>query len=735
MPGTPLRFPTVALLKSGFLKSHCMEAEEWTCAECGSPRTKDGLACGTCFSATTPISVCSTCRERLTTFAVARPRACLSQQAYEGDLNRAPIFSRPEQVLWGLKVTEDAALEVIDEADLERRLAAGTLSSAVLVSRDFGNSWKLARKTPAFADAIRRAPATGGFVRDQVWAAIERVPQPPEPRVPDIGAIVVTPLPLPSGVDRNAEYQRRAVVCSTAQHAYDVALGHMHQLTRESRFSAKRKELKGLQDDYEQLPAREKAEIASAIDLERQGQIASFLATCRIETANIPGVGVQKKTALRAYGIATAAEITRDRVDRVRGFGPELTAAVMAWRRSCEDRFVFSSKLTEADREAVRHRYASRRRELEAALIAGLGELQGVAETQQRLSSSLMTAALALAQAQADLDAVSPRLARVLATFGRLIGSWLVVFVVVYALVRLSWGIAQEWQGHAPAGSSGVPATNVPTPAVPLPSVTTPGAPSATDALVEIPSVDTTDASGSAPQDNPESQADEVTLRTEAPSFDCANAKTEVEFTICASARLSAMDVELASLYFAIIDSAAPAFAAIRQQTAQAQKEWLVSRNACGQLAPLPNPTLDVLNADPMISCLEERYTDRLGELRATLDYLNVSPFVINPMPELGLAPPAPVRVGGNIKPPQKTHDVRPVYPPIAQLARQQGIVIIEATIGPDGMVKDATVLRSIPLLDQAAIDAVRQWQFTPTVLEGVPVPVVMTITVQFTLQ
>ena len=51
--------------------------------------------------------------------------------------------------------------------------------------------------------------------------------------------------------------------------------------------------------------------------------------------------------------------------------------------------------------------------------------------------------------------------------------------------------------------------------------------------------------------------------------------------------------------------------------------------------------------------------------------------------------------------------NVPPVYPPIAQSARVQGVVIIEATIGADGKVKDAKVLRSIPLLDQAALDAV----------------------------
>jgi protein TonB len=97
--------------------------------------------------------------------------------------------------------------------------------------------------------------------------------------------------------------------------------------------------------------------------------------------------------------------------------------------------------------------------------------------------------------------------------------------------------------------------------------------------------------------------------------------------------------------------------------------------------------------------------------------------------------PQAPVRVGGAIKQPNKIKDVRPVYPPIAQSARVSGVVIIEATIGPDGRVKDAKVLRSIPLLDQAALDAVKQWQFTPTLLNGVPVPVIMTVTVNFTLQ
>ena len=94
-----------------------------------------------------------------------------------------------------------------------------------------------------------------------------------------------------------------------------------------------------------------------------------------------------------------------------------------------------------------------------------------------------------------------------------------------------------------------------------------------------------------------------------------------------------------------------------------------------------------------------------------------------------------PVRVGGNIQVPTKTRDSKPEYPPIAQSTRVQGVVILEAIIGADGNIANARVLRSIPLLDAAALSAVSQWQFTPTLLNGQPVSVIMTVTVNFTLQ
>jgi TonB family protein len=93
------------------------------------------------------------------------------------------------------------------------------------------------------------------------------------------------------------------------------------------------------------------------------------------------------------------------------------------------------------------------------------------------------------------------------------------------------------------------------------------------------------------------------------------------------------------------------------------------------------------------------------------------------------------VRIGGDIKAPMKTRDVKPAYPPIAQDAQVQGVVILEILVDTTGKVADQRIVRSIPLLDQAALETVSQWEYTPTLLNGNPVPVLMTVTVNFSLQ
>ena len=104
------------------------------------------------------------------------------------------------------------------------------------------------------------------------------------------------------------------------------------------------------------------------------------------------------------------------------------------------------------------------------------------------------------------------------------------------------------------------------------------------------------------------------------------------------------------------------------------------------------------------------------------------------PPPPPPPVPVTPMRVGGVIRAPQKIVNVAPIYPALAQSVRKQGIVIIEATIDVNGNVVATKVLRSVQFLDGAALDAVRQWKFTPTLLNGVPVPVIMTVTVNFEL-
>jgi protein TonB len=101
-------------------------------------------------------------------------------------------------------------------------------------------------------------------------------------------------------------------------------------------------------------------------------------------------------------------------------------------------------------------------------------------------------------------------------------------------------------------------------------------------------------------------------------------------------------------------------------------------------------------------------------------------------------APPPPtqiVRVGGVVREPRKVKDVAPVYPDVARAAKIEGIVILECTINPQGRVDAVRVLRGLPTLNDAAVEAVRQWVYTPTLLGGAPVSVLMTVTVNFVLR
>ena len=119
-------------------------------------------------------------------------------------------------------------------------------------------------------------------------------------------------------------------------------------------------------------------------------------------------------------------------------------------------------------------------------------------------------------------------------------------------------------------------------------------------------------------------------------------------------------------------------------------------------------------------------------QLRAVLDELQA---LLGDSGRSAGGPDEPFRIGGGIRPPAKIVNADPVYPPEAREARVQGVVIMEVTLSRTGEVSDVEVLRSVPLLDEAAVAAVRQWRYEPTLVDGEPVSILMTVTMNFRLR
>jgi TonB family protein len=139
---------------------------------------------------------------------------------------------------------------------------------------------------------------------------------------------------------------------------------------------------------------------------------------------------------------------------------------------------------------------------------------------------------------------------------------------------------------------------------------------------------------------------------------------------------------------------------------------------------PMPDPTPDAPEPQSMAE-VERLPVDAIDDLELFVP---------------ASAPPAAAdeiyRVGGEVTRPVKVHSPAPVYTEIARRARVQGLVVIQAVIDRDGNVVSAEVLRGLPMgLDQAALDAVRQWRYEPATLRGRPVAVTFTLTVRFELQ
>jgi len=142
---------------------------------------------------------------------------------------------------------------------------------------------------------------------------------------------------------------------------------------------------------------------------------------------------------------------------------------------------------------------------------------------------------------------------------------------------------------------------------------------------------------------------------------------------------------------------------------------------------PIPDPTPN--DPEPIVD-EDVEYIETDEELADT-DFMMGGPVGGPPVIDTG-----PLRVGGDIQAPSKIFNLLPTYPELARRARLGGIVILEATIDREGNVVNVNILRGLGLgLDDAAVKAVSQWKYTPTFYNGRPVEILLTVTVQFTLQ
>jgi TonB family protein len=112
--------------------------------------------------------------------------------------------------------------------------------------------------------------------------------------------------------------------------------------------------------------------------------------------------------------------------------------------------------------------------------------------------------------------------------------------------------------------------------------------------------------------------------------------------------------------------------------------------------------------------------------------------FALEKLVDVNMSPAAggPYRIGGDVRPPTVISRVEPQYSPEARAARYQGTVVVGATIGTDGIVQSISIVRSLGMgLDEAAVEALKQWKFSPALKNDTPVPVSLNIEVNFNLR
>jgi DNA-binding helix-hairpin-helix protein with protein kinase domain len=198
------------------------------------------------------------------------------------------------------------------------------------------------------------------------------------------------------------EKRKRNDALSSAQKAWDSAIDYWQKASAEQPFNSQFQELKKMHDEYNNLDVDKQRESSTYL-------LHSFLEQQIIEPGKIQGLGVQRIATLAAWGIETAADVIRSRVQAIPGFGPTRTSALIAWRANLEAKFRSNpQQWNRASLAGLEQKYARRRQDLERALSEGpsrLEQLKLQATQQQTVAlTHLRQLASDLAQAKADMS-------------------------------------------------------------------------------------------------------------------------------------------------------------------------------------------------------------------------------------------------------------------------------------------------------------------------------------------
>jgi protein TonB len=151
---------------------------------------------------------------------------------------------------------------------------------------------------------------------------------------------------------------------------------------------------------------------------------------------------------------------------------------------------------------------------------------------------------------------------------------------------------------------------------------------------------------------------------------------------------------------------------------------------------PTAGPQVEAPSIEPESTGWSGPPSTGFGTSMATVTQLPPAP-VVKPAPvqtAVKPAPTGPIRVSEGVEGARLIYSPHPVYPPIAKTVRSQGVVKLEAIIAADGSIRNLKAVSGPPLLIEAALSAVRQWRYNPTLLNGVAVEVLTEIDITFTL-